>query len=195
MGSVINSKQEKEKKAAAAEDKRKKERRRMKELGGINGAETPEDDEEGEEKHAAGLPTKQINHIAKGQRSLSPAFGRMENGHSNIAATLNGTRSNSPQRFSGTTGTKDSFLNYFFGKEGGLPGGPGTGAATATSGGRHVSHSTEPSFSQSIRRGDNRMVERGAPMQNADSDPYDSGRTGRSGYEGYNSPFVSALSH
>ncbi|KAI9769672.1 MAG: Dynamin- GTPase protein [Geoglossum simile] len=192
MGSVISSKQEKEKKAAAAEDKKKRERRRMRELGGVNGAETPEDDEEGEEKHAAGLPTKQINHIAKGQRSLSPAFGRMENGHSNIAATLNGTRSNSPQRFGGgTTGTKDSFLNYFFGKEGGLPGGPGASTATATSGigGRHVSHSTEPSFSQSIRRGDNRMVERCVPTQNADSDPYDSGRTGRSGYEGYNSPF------
>ncbi|KAI9869019.1 MAG: Dynamin- GTPase protein [Trichoglossum hirsutum] len=192
MGSVISSKQEKEKKTAAAEERRKRERRRMKEIGGINGAETPEDDEEAEEKPTTGLPTKQINHAAKGQRSLSPAFGRMENGRSNIAATLNGAHSGSPPRFgSGAAGTKDSFLNYFFGKEGGLPGGSGTGTAAAASGigNRHVNQSNEPSFSQSIRHGDNRAVERSIQAQHADSDLYDSGRTGRGVYEGYNSPF------
>jgi dynamin 1-like protein len=120
----------------------------------------------------------------------------MENGHGNIAATLNGARSNSPPRFgNGATGTKDSFLNYFFGKEGGLSGGSGTGTAAAASGvgNRHVNHSIEPSFSQSIRRGENR-VERNIVAQHTDSDLYDSGRAGRGGYEGYNSPFVSFFS-
>lgn len=161
MSSVIQSKQEKEKKATLTEEKRKRDRRRMKELG-VNGTQTPEDDEEAEDT----VKTSQIL-PARGQhpskRSMSPAVNRhAENGH-NIAATMNGARSMSPPRFA-TTGasgnTRDSFLNYFFGKEGGLP----SSGSTNASGHRHVSSHVEPSFSQSIRRGDNRIVERASPL-------------------------------
>ena len=46
MSSVIQSRNEKEKKQAQAEDRRKREKRRQKELAGINGAVTPEDEDE-----------------------------------------------------------------------------------------------------------------------------------------------------
>lgn len=199
MSSVIQSKQEKEKKAAAAEDRRKRERRRLKELGGINGTETPEEDEEVQEdsKTIQGLPIR--NHSTKASRSMSPAVGRTgDHVHGGIATNLNGGRSRSPQRLAGaaTGNTRDSFLNYFFGKEGGLPaaGGMGSGAvggtaAAAAMGNRHVSHNAEPSFSQSIRRGENRLMERASPMQMQYSqDDYETSKSNRD-YE-YDSQFV-----
>lgn len=164
MSSVIQSKQEKEKKIAAAEDRRKRERRRLKELGAVNGTETPEDEEE------AANDVKSIHDLphrghAKGSRDMSPAIGR-ENG---MGATMNGRRAGESERGQG----KDSFLNYFFGKDGAIgPGGHisavgGTAAAAAT-GNRHVSHHAEPSFSQSIRRGDNHRL-----SQHTQSNDYD----------------------
>ncbi|KAI4160703.1 MAG: hypothetical protein L6R39_000162 [Caloplaca ligustica] len=159
MSSVIQSKQEKDKKLAAAEERKKRERRRMKELvgSGINGTETPEDDEEGADETKP-MPIR--NHVHKTGRSMSPAVGRShENGHVAVPTNVNG----SPPRHSGLApgGTRETFLNYFFGKEGGLPPANAAGAhAAASSGTRHVSHSAEPSFSQSIRRGDNRVMER-----------------------------------
>ncbi|KAL8712424.1 MAG: hypothetical protein Q9220_003272 [cf. Caloplaca sp. 1 TL-2023] len=161
MSSVIQSKQENDKKAAAAEERKKKERRRMKELvaSGVNGTETPEDDEELDNEHRP-LPIR--SHINKGGRSMSPALGRgHENGHINAISNMNGSP---PINNAGAApgSTRDSFLNYFFGKEGGLPSTAGSnamGGATST-GTRHVSHGIEPSFSQSIRRGDNRVIER-----------------------------------
>lgn len=168
MSSVIQNKQEKEKKAVQAEEKKKRERRRMKELG-VNGTQTPEDDEEPEDiKTSQILPMRGQHHP---KRSMSPAVGRHgENGHA-IAATMNGVRSTSPQRFAGTApGTsRDSFLNYFFGKEGGLPSSGTANAAgglpsASSMGNRHVSSHIEPSFSQSIRRGDNRIAERITPL-------------------------------
>jgi len=196
MSSVIQSKQEKEKKAREVEDKRKRERRRMKELGGVNGAETPEDEEEAadEIKSIHALPHRGHQ---KGSRSMSPAVGR-ENGHSSVTTTLNGRRDLSPPRFSGAGNTRDSFLNYFFGKEGGLPSSGnmnavGGTAAAAAIGNRHVSHNAEPSFSQSIRRGDNRQTERQSPMQMQYShDDYDAARSNRD-YNEYDSQFVSPL--
>ncbi len=173
MSSVIQSKQEKEKKAATAEERRKRDRRRLKELGGgVNGIETPEEDEDAPDD-AKAIQGTHVRGQAKVGRSMSPAVGR-ENGHG--IATLNGARSISPSRFGGTaTGnTRDVFLNYFFSKENGLPsaGGMSSGpaaiggtAAAAAIGNRHVSHSIEPSFSQSIRRGENRPMERISPMQ------------------------------
>ncbi|KAI4099924.1 MAG: hypothetical protein LQ339_005713 [Xanthoria mediterranea] len=164
MSSVIQNKQEKDKKAAAAEERKKKERRRMEKLvgSGVNGTETPEDDEEAADE-VKRLPINSRTH--KTGRSMSPAVGRhQENGHANMLTNLNG----SPPRFGGVAAagsTRDSFLNYFFGKEGGLPASNATsgvtaGTAAGMTGHRHVSHSTEPSFSQSIRRGDNRIMER-----------------------------------
>ena len=152
MSSVIQDKQENEKKSAAAEERRKRERRRMKELGGLNGTETPEEEEEvpHDSKVTQGLPHR--GHAVKASRSMSPAVANGAYG-----------RSSSPQRAGGAQQGKDSFLNYFFGKEGGLPAGSniagnavGGTAAAAALGNRHVSHNAEPSFSQSIRRGEHR---------------------------------------
>ena len=193
MSSVIQSKQEKEKKAALAEEKKKRDRRRMKELGAINGTETPEDEEEQEDtKTTQNLTVR--GHPSKASRSMSPAVGRnIENGHG-ITATMNGTRAGSPTRFAGAASgsTRDSFLNYFFGKEGGLPS-AGTSnsisnTASSAMGHRHVSTNAEPSFSQSIRRGDNRVVERASPIAPSHvSDEY-----GKGEYD-YDSGYVSRL--
>ena len=201
MSSVIADKQDKEKKAIAAEERRKRDRRRMKELGGINGTETPEDDDEALEdsKTIHGLPVR--NHAIKSGRSRSPVVGRAtENG---MSAVMNGARTGSPPRFGNPAqgNARDSFLNYFFGKEGGLPASGnsqnaavGGTAAAAAMGNRHVSHNIEPSFSQSIRRGDNRIS---SPIQSTHShgqmhgsDDYDMPR-GQRDYD-YNSQFVSS---
>ena len=201
MSSVIADKQDKEKKAAAAEERRKRDRRRMKELGGMNGVDTPEDEEEALEdsRTTQGLPLRN-NHTIKAGRSRSPAVGRVT--ESGMSAAMNGARSVSPQRFGpqGQGNTRDSFLNYFFGKEGGLPvsgnsqpAAVGGTAAAAAMGNRHVSQNIEPSFSQSIRRGDNRIS---SPIQSMyshgqthGSDDYDMLR-GQRDYD-YNSQFVS----
>lgn len=158
MSSVIQSKNEKEKKAAQAEERRKRERRRVKELGGVNGTATPEEDEEQQDEKTQNLAVR--NNVKT--RSMSPGMGHeRENGHASISATL---RASSPQRYganqaSGTA--RDSFLNYFFGKEGGLPAAGPNPMPPGSAGSRHVSHSTEPSFSQSIRRPErNNHVER-----------------------------------
>ncbi|KAK5681014.1 Dynamin- GTPase protein [Elasticomyces elasticus] len=160
MGSVMQDKHEREKKVAAAEEKRKRDARRRKELSGVNGqngADTPEDDEEVDEGKSV-LPVRGGG-VAKTQgRSMSPAIGR--DGHRlGHAASLSG----------GAAGGKDSFLNYFFGKENGMGGGgsnplPGQSAAGGMSGGmggiggggRHVSQNYEPSIAASFRRGDTR---------------------------------------
>ena len=192
MSSVIQSKQEKEKKAGLAEEKKKRDRRRMKELGGVNGTETPEDDEEQDDaKSTQNLTVR--GHPSKASRSMSPAVGRHgENGHG-MTATMNGARPGSPTRIggSGQGSTRDSFLNYFFGKEGGLPSAgvlSSTGnTASSTVGHRHVSNNSEPSFSQSIRRGDNRVVERASPIA---PPSYTSDDYGRGDYD-YESQYVS----
>jgi dynamin 1-like protein len=150
MSSVIQDKQEKERAAAVAEERKKRERRRAKELGGANGTETPEDDDDvatttGEQPKTAQVLAHR-SQAAKAGRSMSPA---VTNG------AING-RSASPQRFGNQSNTRDSFLNYFFGKEGGLPMGSNAAAPATSSGPRHVSHNAEPSISQSFRRGEHR---------------------------------------
>jgi len=168
MSTVIQNKQEREKKAAKDEERRKREKRRMKELGGVNGVETLEDEEDVETKGQT-LPVR--GHATKGSRSLSPAPRGVENGIGGSAATLNGNRSSSPPRFNNQVigATRDSFLNYFFGKEGGLPSASvGTGSAPPSRMGRHVNVNTEPSFSQSIRRQENRSMDRIAPQSKED---------------------------
>ena len=186
MSNVVTNKQEKERKRLLQEERERRERRRQKELG-TNGADTPEDQEEGEK--IENLPHRKQLH--KGTRSMSPAV--RENGNSSITATMNGVRSGSPPRFNGQAagGARDSFLNYFFGKEGGLPaGGSGVGQGSSSHNpnlGRHVSQSTEPSFSQSIRRQEDRVHRN--PAQQQREDDYELGRAQRD-YD-YNSPFVS----
>ena len=204
MSSVIQDKQEKEKKATVAEERRKRDRRRMKELGGANGTETPEDEEDvqDETKTVQGLPSR--NHITKSGRSMSPAVARAaENVHNGISVAMNGGRSNSPTRFGNAPAGsgRDSFLNYFFGKEGGLPSAGGSSslavggtAAAAAMGNRHISHNIEPSFSQSIRRGDNRIRDRGGSISSHQPyhDDYDA-RSSRD-YE-FNPQYVSLSLH
>ena len=180
MTSVISNKQEKDKKAAVAEERRKRDRRRLREVGAVNGVDVAEAEGEGDEARNHAVPIRpppppppprpqQQQHQIKGSRSLSPGLGGMEVTGSNIATALNGVRAGSPTRSIGTSAgmTRDSFLNYFFGKEGGIPGGinmgpgPSPPSASIMAGGhRHVSQQIEPSFSQSIRRGETRAVER-----------------------------------
>ncbi|KAF2099854.1 dynamin-A [Rhizodiscina lignyota] len=161
MSSVIQDKQEKERKAVHDAERRKRERRRLKELNGVNGVDTPEEEEEGDAAldKVGQLPLR--GHSAKA-RSMSPAVGGrnpMNGGHT-IASALNG-----PSRTTEAAGSaKDSFLNYFFGKEGQMP--PSGNALPPSNmdlnrpGSRHVSTNIEPNFSSSIRRGDNtRLVE------------------------------------
>jgi dynamin 1-like protein len=185
MSSVISSKQEKEKKAALAEERRKRDRRRAKEMGNANGIDTPEDGEEETEEKIQGIAIRQ--HASKESRSMSPAIRGMD--QTNISASMNGARAG--DFGSGAAGsTRDSFLNYFFGKEGGPNGANGSASITTTSmGTRHVSHNVEPSFSQSIRRQEPREARHSDRnhMQPAHDD-YDS-RSNRD-YD-YNSPYVS----
>lgn len=153
MSSVIADKQEKERREAASEEKRRRDKRRMKELG-QNGVETPEEEEE----HGDNTKTAQIlahrAHLKSG-RSMSPA----------IPNGLNG-RSSSPQRF-GTPAqaSRDSFLNYFFGKDAGLPAPTSTAYNNLSS--RHVSQNIEPTFAGSIRQGDNRRLMSSTPYAHA----------------------------
>lgn len=150
MSNVVTNKQEKERKRLLQEERERRERRRMKELG-TNGTDTPIEEEEEtstviEHKHESAA----IRKHAKGSiRSMSPAI--RENGTS---AALNG-RGTSPSRFNqqqSISTAKDSFLNYFFGKDG-----PGSSSFNSQGNlphaniGRHVSQMSEPTFSQSIR--------------------------------------------
>ncbi|KAL4783866.1 Dynamin central region-domain-containing protein [Aspergillus varians] len=114
MSSIIQSRQDQDRKAALVEDRRKREKRRIRELGGPNGSTStyPEDDEE--QSEAKQLPTRAQS--SKGTRSMSPHVGK--NQESGVTATLNGTHSNHQTAFGGANSTRDSFLNYFFGKDG-----------------------------------------------------------------------------
>ncbi|RJE26528.1 hypothetical protein PHISCL_01141 [Aspergillus sclerotialis] len=145
MSSIIQNRQDQERKAVLAEEKRKREKRRMKELG-ING--TPE---ETEEQHTE--PKTQNMSIrgqsSKGNRSMSPHHGRLaENG---ITSTLNGAETNPQAGFGSGNMSRDSFLNYFFGKDGGVQSqGPLPHAPQSQN--KHPSHTAESSIGQSIRR-------------------------------------------
>lgn len=136
MSSVIQSKNEKEKKAAQQEERRKREKLRQKQLGNTNGAATPEEDDIDVEEKPQNLAVRNV--ASKTGRSMSPAVARdRENG----------------QSFNHGPGTaRDSFLNYFFGKDGGLQSQSPLPQSASMGSTRHVSHSLEPSISQSIRR-------------------------------------------
>ncbi|KAI9686307.1 MAG: Dynamin- GTPase protein [Bogoriella megaspora] len=183
MSSVISDKNEKERQLVIAEERRKREKRRQKELNGANGVETPEDEEEVEApgERAGNLPIR--THASKVSRSMSPAVGRGVNG-----SRVNGTRSGSPPRFGNQQvgSTKDSFLNYFFGKDGTAASASGPNPANAINAGlRHVSQNIEPTISGSIRRGDTRMPEQGRSSHEYAREDAQSPPSGRE----YDSPF------
>ncbi|KAL4733694.1 Dynamin central region-domain-containing protein [Aspergillus similis] len=117
MSSIIQSKQDQERKAALAEERRKREKRRIKELGGLNGNAPTLPEDEDEQPETKNLPIR--TQSSKGTRSMSPHIGKTS--ETGITATLNGTHSNPPTAFGGANTTRDSFLNYFFGKDGAQP--------------------------------------------------------------------------
>ncbi|KAJ5587953.1 uncharacterized protein N7459_003718 [Penicillium hispanicum] len=143
MSSIIQNKQEEERKAILAEEKRKREKRRMKELGAANGTTgTPDEEETSTESKSHNLPIR--SQSTKGARSMSP-----RNAENGITASLNGVHANHPTGFGGSHTARDSFLNYFFGKEGGLQ---SAAAPPQPAMNRAVNHAGESSISQSIRR-------------------------------------------
>lgn len=146
MSSIIQNKQEQERKSALAEDRRRREKRRAKELGQVNGT-GPGFGEEADEQ-LSDPKSISIRGQSGKNRSMSPNFGR--SGENGIAATLNGAESNHQAAFGGGNMTRDSFLNYFFGKEGGTSAGPLPQANPNQS--RQTHH--ESRASQSFRRGE-----------------------------------------
>jgi dynamin 1-like protein len=143
MSSIMQNKQDEERKALMVEEKRKRDKRRQKELGAANGTTNPDEEEHADSKQ--NLPVR--SQSTKGSRSMSPHVGR--NGENGIAATLNGAHSNHAG-FGGSNTARDSFLNYFFGKEGthNTAMAPPSGMNSH----RQAIHASEPSISQSIRR-------------------------------------------
>jgi dynamin 1-like protein len=151
MSSVINDKEQREKKLAMEAEKKKRERRRLKELNGANG-EVVEGEEEGDGANDKVLPLRK--HQNQASRSMSPAVGRLLNGsHNSVSSALNGSRARSPPPLGGSGSARDSFLNYFFGKDGI----PQANPIESRPGSRHVSQNIEPSIAQSFRRGDTRQ--------------------------------------
>ncbi|CAJ2513354.1 Uu.00g014730.m01.CDS01 [Anthostomella pinea] len=157
MSHVVGAKQERERKRLVQEERDRREKKRLKELG-ANGTETPEDEEDA--AHERGEVSYSRKPAVKGSRSGSPAV--RENGTGSIVAAMNGGRSNSPGRFnSQASGTaRESFLTYFFGKDGQSQ--PPGGAGAPSSLPRHVSQGAEPTFSQSVRRGEDKLAHRPA---------------------------------
>ncbi|GAB7328213.1 hypothetical protein MBLNU13_g00235t1 [Cladosporium sp. NU13] len=153
MASVMQDKQEREKKVAADAEKAKRDARRKKELNGINGAEDGEEDTEQQQTPGA-LPVRSTVK-AKESRSMSPAIGRDGHRIGHAASMPNGA---------GAGAGKDSFLNYFFGKENGPSAGPLPQQSAITSASRHVSQNIEPSISASFRRGDTRAASLPEPV-------------------------------
>ncbi|KAI0580431.1 Dynamin-1 [Pyrenophora tritici-repentis] len=168
MSSVINDKEQREKKIAMEAEKKRREQRRIKELQNGTNGESNEEGEGGETLKA--LPLRK--HQSQTSRSMSPAVGRMMNGSQSTTAALN-SRNRSPP---GTA--RDSFLNYFFSKDSNNAYANPQQAAQAAldnrPGSRHVSQNSEPSFAQSIRRGDNKQPAHVLAMMPPDSsDDYD----------------------
>lgn len=148
MSSVIADKEAREKKAIQDAERKKRDQKRLKELNGANGGETPEDGEESHKVADKALPLRK--HQSQTSRSMSPAVGRLMNGsHNSISGQLNNRNRSPPAAGNG----RDGFLNYFFGKEGGAAHNPSL-TLDNRPGSRHVSQHVEPSFAQSIRRGD-----------------------------------------
>ncbi|KAI1327560.1 Dynamin central region-domain-containing protein [Xylariaceae sp. FL0255] len=151
MSHVVSARQERERKRLIQEERDRREKKRLKELNPNGGEALEEDDEAAADKADPSHPRKQLH---KGSRSMSPAV--RENGTGSIVATMNGVRSSSPSRFNPQSigNARDSFLTYFFGKDGAAQ---PSGASASSSLPRHVSQATEPTFSQSIRRSEDKL--------------------------------------
>ncbi|RKF53759.1 Dynamin-related protein DNM1, partial [Erysiphe neolycopersici] len=171
MSNVVTNKQDKERKKLLQEERERREKKRQKDHA-LNENAIPED-VEGENEAEKKTSRKPI-HLSS--RSLSPRL--RENGTSNgMLASINGVN--------GTTGgPRDSFLNYFFGKDG-APGSMVSPSSHNPNLGRNVNHSTEPIFSQSMRRPEERTNHGSLAQQQREDDSI--GKTHRE-YE-YSPPF------
>jgi dynamin 1-like protein len=152
MSSVIHDKKEEEKKQLLAEERRKREAKRKREL---NGVEVPEEAAEGAGEN--GLAIR--GHASKASRSMSPAVGRNAlNGFQSLASAAPGpNRAASPTNLSHQSAPRDSFLNYFFGKDGHSSQAAPT--QTQRPGSRHVTQHTEPSITNSFRQPESQLPE------------------------------------
>ncbi|RSL42626.1 hypothetical protein CEP53_012091 [Fusarium sp. AF-6] len=152
MSNVVTAKQERERKKLIQEERERRERRRLQEIEADGDGPENEDGvtapNEKAEKTKSGR-----SKVTKPPRSLSPPI--LENGtHPSIAAAmnasnLNGLRSASPSRLNqqGLGGARDSFLNYFFGKDGvNNIGATGPLPSPTLPNGRHISQHSETSF-------------------------------------------------
>jgi len=190
MSSVMQDKHDREKRLTAAEDKRKRDAQRRKQLNGVNGDATPEDGEE-EEQQQSVMPIRTGVQRNKESRSMSPAIGRDGHRLTNSMGSANGAV--------GGTG-RDSFLNYFFGKENGatgpgaLPGQSAAGNLPGSYGSRHVSQNLEPSISASIRRGDPGPRPMSMPEPVEEPDFSDSGFVSRPPIPSYHNGSTNATS-
>ncbi|KAI0966984.1 Dynamin central region-domain-containing protein [Xylaria arbuscula] len=159
MSHVVGAKQERERKRLIQDERERREKRRLKEIG-TNGTDGPEEEEDA--THEKNEPAHHRKHLQKGSRSMSPAI--RENGAGGIVASMNGIRSDSPSRFNSQSAgnSRDSFLTYFFGKDGtNQPSGAGVPSSLP----RHVSQVSEPTFSQSIRHGEDKLPYRPTPLR------------------------------
>ncbi|KAI9740533.1 MAG: Dynamin- GTPase protein [Cirrosporium novae-zelandiae] len=193
MSSVVQDKKEKEQKAAqaAALEERRKRNRRMKDLnnGAVNGVETPEEDGESviddTQQQTQKLQTLAVRTAKSGRPGSALSARTTENG----IAAINGSRSASPHLQRDPSGS-NTFLNYFFGKEGKDGNGASIGA-NATIGGmhsanpslnaRHMGQTMEPSFSGSIRPTENGRARRPSQSAYSVADEYEA--TGRANKE------------
>ncbi|KOS20952.1 Dynamin-related protein DNM1 [Escovopsis weberi] len=150
MSNVVSAKQERERKKLIQDERERREKRRLKELGGgANGADGPEDGLE--ESPVITEKPELASHrklVAKQGRSMSPAIHSEAGGMGMGMGMANGGRPTSPTRING--GSKDSFLTYFFGKDGVSPVSPAP--LPSTNGTRHISQTSETGFSQGLRR-------------------------------------------
>ncbi|KAL6858548.1 dynamin-like protein [Trichoderma novae-zelandiae] len=168
MSNVVSAKQERERRRLMQEERERREKRRIKELG-PNGTEGPEDGEENPAVERPERPEPNLRKLAtsKPSRSMSPAVH--QDALVGLGASMNGMRPSSPgMNGQGIGGARDTFLNYFFGKDGMAP---VSAPITPTTNGRHTSHPSEPSFSQSLRREEKMPIRTAPPSVTDEYDP------------------------
>ncbi|RFU74372.1 dynamin-2 [Trichoderma arundinaceum] len=166
MGNVVSAKQERERKKLILEERDRREKRRLKELG-PNGTDAHEDSEESPVAERAAEPNLRKLVTSKPSRSMSPAVH--QDSMIGLGASVNGIRPASPgMNGQGIGGARDTFLNYFFSKDG-----MATMSApiTPTTNGRHTSHPSEPNFTQTLRREEKVPIRTAPPSVTDDYDP------------------------
>ncbi|KAL7794521.1 Dynamin central region domain-containing protein [Trichoderma ceciliae] len=165
MSNVVSAKQDRERKRIILEERDRREKRRLKELG-PNGTDAHED---GEDSPVAERAEPNLRKLAtiKPSRSMSPAVH--QDAMVGLGASVNGIRPSSPgMNGQGVGGARDTFLNYFFGKDGMAP---VSAPITPTTNGRHTSHPSEPNFTQSLRREEKLPIRTAPPSVTDDYDP------------------------